>query len=161
MTSFTQSLTRIGSLIKGRKKNPDWSRVDEPDNILPSFNMFIVGFIVNVFLMMLAYVIMNDTLAVWIGTFLAMQHLPYPFEDQLAAFTAVVILFFNLIVIMFASITREPGGDDVVEMISDLDANTQERIVELEHTIDERLRRIEDEIGVPVLEVPDERLKAA
>lgn len=148
-------LVSLRAKLKGRKKNPDWSRVDEPDNILPSFMMFIVGFFVTIALAMFAYAFMNDSLAVWIGTFLALQHSALPFVDQLAAFTAIVIVLLNVIIITAFAILRPADGDDLVEMISDLDENINERIAEFEHTVDERIRLIEQDAIFPVTPEPE------
>lgn len=152
---FVKFLVNMRAKLKGRKKNPDWARVDEPDNILPSMMMFVVGFFVTVGMAMLAYVIMNESLAVWIGTFIALQHSALPFADQLAAFTAVVIVLLNVVIITAFAILRPADGDDIVEMLSDLDENTQERIVELEHTVDERIARIEQDAIFPVASEPE------
>ncbi len=143
---FAFLVKRVKARNARRKKNPDWSRVEEPDNILPSFMYYIVGVPLTGVLMMIAYSIMNGSLAVWIGTYLATLQGNLSFDDRLAGFTAVIILLINLVVIFAYSLNRVPDGDDIVEMISDHDENINERIAELERTMDDRMRVIETDM---------------
>lgn len=134
--------SRVISFLKRRKKNPDWARVDEPDNILPSFMIMIFGFIVSVLSMMAAYSFMTGALENWIASFLAAQTTDLPFNQLYAAFTAVLVLLIDFLILFALSVFRVADHDDIVEMVSDLDENIQERIVELENTLTERLDRI-------------------
>jgi hypothetical protein len=157
MTTLT--LSRLRTIIKARKKNPNWARVDEPDNILPSFTIMIFGLIMSAFSMMLVYLFMTGQIETWIANFLAAQKTSLAFDELYAVFTAALVFLIDLLILFALALFRVPDGDDIVEMISDLDENLQERIVELENTVSQKLDRIEREVDV--FEVPDDRIRSA
>jgi predicted PurR-regulated permease PerM len=136
--------------MRSRKKDPTWSRVDEPDNIIPSFMILIFGMVMSAFSMMFVYAFMTGAIETWIAQFLAAQHSTQSFNELYAAFTASLVFLIDFVILFAISLFRVADGDDIVEMISDLDANTQERIVELEQTIDARLLKIENEAGINI-----------
>jgi hypothetical protein len=147
MTTLTQSFrnSKFATWLKTRKKNPDWARVDEPDNILPTFMIMIFGLIISVFWMMIAYAFMTGQVETGIASFLSALKVDLPFDQLYATLTAVVILLINVLILFAGSAFRVASNDDIVEMISDLDENLQERIVELEQNVTTRLDRIEVE----------------
>jgi predicted PurR-regulated permease PerM len=154
MATLSQSFrnSKFATWLKTRKKNPDWARVDEPDNILPSFTIMIFGLILAVIWAMVAYAFMTGQIESAIAHILAAQKTDLTFDQLYAAFTSVVILLISIFVLFALSLFRVADNDDIVEMISDLDENVQERIVELESNVTERLERIERE-GVTFSEV--------
>ena len=145
-------LDKLRSTLKGRKaKGRDNIERSEPDEIIPAVVDVVSGVFLTAFFMMLAYSFMNGSLAEQIGTFLASQHSPLPFDEQLAAFTAAVIALCNLVVISAIMVTRTADNDDVVEVINDLGDQIDERFVEFENRIDERLHNIEQEFAISEL----------
>lgn len=147
MTTFARTLTRFRALLRLKKtKADDNIERHEPDRILPAAVDFIFGMVMTAFLMMFTYAFMNGSMAVWIGTYLAEQNSAFGFEDRFAAFTAASIALVNLIVITGVALTRVPNNEDVVETIGDLGDEINERFVELENRVDEKLSRIESEV---------------
>lgn len=147
MTTLTRSLTRFRALLRLKKtKADDNIERHEPDRIIPATVDFIFGMVMTAFLMMFTYVLMNGSLAMWIGTFLAHQDNAFGFEDRFAAFTAACIALVNLIVITGVALTRVPNNEDIVETLGDLGDEINERFAEFENRVDEKLTRIESEV---------------
>jgi hypothetical protein len=57
-----------------------------------------------------------------------------------------VIVMVDLMVATIFMFFSTADNDDVIEMISDLDANFQERIVELENSFNEKLENIKSDL---------------
>lgn len=146
MTTLPLQLSRFKTFLKTRKKNPDWARVDEPDNILPSFMIMVIGLALSVASAFFAYAFMTGQIETALAKILIQMNGDY--EQNYATLTAVLIVFIQLVIAFGTSLFRVPDGDDLVEMISDLDENHQERLVELENKIDERLGKIEREMDL-------------
>jgi low affinity Fe/Cu permease len=128
--------------LKKKKKNPDWARVEEPDMIVRPFTFIVVATILTAFLMLFTMNIMNGSLVYWAASFLTSLHSPLPFTQLYASFGVAIVFFACFVFILLVSIQMQPDNDDIVEMISDLDANIQERIVELDNKIDEKFDAI-------------------
>jgi len=93
-------ISKIRTLLRIRRKDADDNiERPEPDKFLYVFQDFTFGIIIAVFFAMLTYVIMNGSLAVWIGTYLAGIEIDAAFEERLALFTAVLFLLVSLVVI--------------------------------------------------------------
>lgn len=133
-------------LITPRKnKNPDWARVEEPDTIVKPVWLGIVGMVIAAFSMLAAWNVMTVSPIEWIATFLVSLNSEMPFDQLYAAFTSAVIVLVDLLVITIFMFFSTPDNDDVIEMISDLDSNIQERIVELENSFNEKLEAFKND----------------
>lgn len=124
---------------KKKNKNPDWARVEEPDTIVKPVWLGIVGLVIAAFSMLAAWNVMIASPISWIAYFLISLHSDMPFTQLYAAFTSAVIVLVDLVVITIFMFFSTADNDDVIEMISDLDANFQERIVELDNGINQKL----------------------
>lgn len=125
---------------KNGKKNPDWARVEEPDRF-DNLYLAIIGTVLTGFLMLLAYLVMSNNMIDLIAQYLASFNTTLTFNERLTIFGMGLIMFINLsITLLF--LAAPVSNDDIVEMISDLDSNTQERLVELEHNVTEHLNHI-------------------
>lgn len=131
------SLVRALRIQRSKAKNPDWARVDEPDFILPSLMYYVIGIPLISVLAMFTYVSLNGSLADSIAPLLL--PLSGPFEERLALFAAGVVIMLGVMVTLFVSITHKPDGDDLVEMMSDLDENIQEHLAEVEENVNKRI----------------------
>lgn len=131
---------------KDRKKNPDWSRIEEPDEIVKPMLIGIIGIVIAAFSMMTAWNVMTTSPTVWIATFLASLNSPLPFPQLYATFASAVIVMIDLFVTTIYIFFNVPGNEDVIEMISDLDSNIQERIVELENGLNQKIDAIKNDI---------------
>lgn len=127
-----------------RKKNPDWARVEEPDTIARPAMFAIFGVLITGFSMLAAFIVMTSDPIVLIAQFLA--SFGDDFTSIYAAFGAALIALVNLFIVTLFMFMAPADNDDVVEMISDLDANTQERFVEMENTIVQHCTSIEKAI---------------
>lgn len=136
------NLSKIFAALKNKKKNPDWARIEEPDVLLKNFEYVIYGVVITAFLVLLTWGVMSASPIIWIAQFLASLNSSLPFEQQLAAFGAAVIILINMLLTVIFMIFAPASNDDVVEMVSDLDGNIQDRIVELENTFNEQLNSI-------------------
>jgi hypothetical protein len=137
-TTFKTFFKRIAA----RKKNPDWARVEEPDEIIKPVLFGIVGMTIAAFSMMAAWTMMTISPMEWIASFLVSLHSDLPFEKLYATFASAVIVLVDLLIMIVFIFFGTPDNGDVIEMISDLDSNTQERIVELDNTLNEKLDAI-------------------
>jgi low affinity Fe/Cu permease len=135
-------LARIRAALKNRKKNPDWARVDEPETLLKGSQFAIFGVMITAFLVIITWTVMIGDPVQWIAHFLFALHSPLPFNQLLASFGVAVIVLINMLVTVIFILFAPVNNDDIVEMISDLDANIQERIVELENGTNEKLDEI-------------------
>jgi hypothetical protein len=148
MTTTTQEkvsgniFTRIRTALKNRRKNPDWARVDEPETLLMGSQYAIFGVMITAFLIIITWTVMIGDPVQWVAHFLIALNSPLPFNQQLASFGAAVIVLINMLVTVIFILFAPASNDDVVEMISDLDANIQDRIVEFENGVNERLDEI-------------------
>lgn len=130
---------------KSEKKNPDWARIEEPDTIIQPVQVGVIGVVITAFCMLFAYSVMTNSLMEWIASYLVQMQSNNPtatFTDLYAAFTAAIVFFAHLLVTVWFLFFMSASNDDIVEMISDLDSNTQERIVELDNTLNEKLDTI-------------------
>lgn len=141
MTTQTNPLKRFFASVKTRKKNPDWARVEEPDQIARPAMYAIFGVLITGFSMLTAFIVMTNDPIVLIAGFLS--SFGSDFASVYAAFGAALIALCDLFVATLFMLLAPADNDDVVEMISDLDANIQERIVELENNFNERIDRVE------------------
>lgn len=130
-------IMRALRIKQSEKKNPDWARVDEPDFILPSMMYYVVGIPLIVTLAMLSYAIINGSLAGIIAALIA--PLNGSLTERMGVFAAGTITMIGVMVTLFMSITHKPDGDDLVEMISDLDENIQEHLAEVEENVNKRI----------------------
>lgn len=144
MTTQTNIFKRFITAMKTRKKNPDWARVEEPDQIARPAMYAIFGVLIAGFSMLTAFIIVmtNDPILL-IAQFLS--SFGSDFASVYAAFGAAVIALCDLFVATLFMLLAPADNDDVVEMISDLDANVQERIVEMEQSFNEKLEAIKRE----------------
>src|SRR5689334_5733732 len=138
--------TRIRASLKNRKKNPDWARVEEPDMIMRPVQFIIMSLILISFLMLFAIYLMNGNLVQWVAAFLFSLNSPLSFTELYAAFSAAIVFLICFPVMLLLILTMQPDNDDIVEMMSDLDANFQERIVELENNVNEKLDAIKRDV---------------
>jgi len=161
MTTQTKSFPwyqKLRAAIKRSKaKGRDNIERSEPDEFTPAIVDIVAGVFLTAFFMMFAYAFMNGSLAVWIGTFLATQRSPLPYEELIAVFTAAVIALCNLVVISAIMVSRTADNDDVVEVVNDLGDQIDERFAEFENRVDDRLEKIEDNVFESGL--IDDRLK--
>lgn len=141
MTTTTNRLLTLFRLRRKRRADDDIER-PEPDRFLGVFQDFIFGIVITAFLMMFAYLLMNGSMAEWIGNFLAHQDNSFTFDERFAAFTAVLILLVNMVVIFGVALTRVPDNEDVVDAIGDQSDELNERFAELENRVDARLEHI-------------------
>lgn len=143
MTTQTKSLrlfSRLRAALRLRKAKADNDiERPEPDRIIPAVQDIVFGVVITAFLMMISYSIMNGSMAEWIGTFLAHQDSAYGFEERFAAFTAACVALVSMVVIFGVSLSREPGGDDIVDAIGDLADETNERFAEFEDRVNTQL----------------------
>lgn len=124
----------------GKKKNPDWARVEEPDTIIKPVTFAVFGVLITAFLVLLTYSMMMNSPIEMIAYFLA--SFDGEFNELYASFGVALIVLTNLLVTVLFMFFAPADNDDLVEMISDMDANTQERLVELENSVTEHLNRI-------------------
>jgi hypothetical protein len=131
---------------RNKNKNPDWARVEEPDTIVKPVWIGVVGLVIAAFSMLAAWNVMTISPIDWIAYFLVSLHSTMPFTQLYAAFTSAVIVMVDLMVATIFMFFSTADNDDVIEMISDLDANFQERIVELENSFNEKLENIKSDL---------------
>lgn len=134
---IARKIVQALGLKKSAEKNPDWARVDEPDFILPSLMYYVIGIPLISALAVFAYVTLNGSLADTLARLL--MPLAGSFEERLALLAAGIVIMIGLMVTLFVSITHKPDGDDLVEMISDLDENIQEHLAEVEENVNKRI----------------------
>jgi hypothetical protein len=134
--------TRIRAALKNKKKNPDWARVDEPETLLMGSQYAIFGVMITAFLVIIAWTAMIGDPIQWIAHFLFTLNSTLPFDQLLASFGGALIVLINMLVTVIFILFAPASNDDIVEMVSDLDANIQERIVEFESGVNERLDEI-------------------
>lgn len=147
-------IARALRIKRSKARNPDWARVDEPDFILPSLMYYVIGVPLIPVLAMLAYAVLNGSLADSIAPLLL--PLAGPFEERLALFAAGVVIMLGVMVTLFVSITHKPDGDDLVEMLSDHDENILERLAEVEETINKRIDSLISEGPVVLTHSPED-----
>ncbi len=127
--------------FNSKKKNSDWARVEEPDRF-DMVSLSIVGIVLTAFLMMLAQFMMTNNIVELIARYLASFDVPLTFNERLAVLGMGLIVFINLLITLIFVFFAPVSNDDIVEMLSDLDANFQERLVEHEASTTEHLNRI-------------------
>lgn len=138
---FKNFLVRVKK-NQSKKKNQDWARVEEPDTIIKPMMYLLVAIVIAGFSMLAAFQLMTKSPIEMIAYFLVSLHSDLPFEQLYAAFGSALIAMIDLTVMSLFLFLPSLENDDVIEMISDLDANIQERIVEFESSINERLDAI-------------------
>jgi hypothetical protein len=146
MTTQTNIFKRIVANVKAKRKNPDWARVEEPDTIARPAVYAVFGILIVGFSALAAFIVMTSSPLEAIALFLASFNSDLPFTELYAAFGAAVIVLVDLVVMTLFMLLAPADNDDLVEMISDLDANTQERFIELENTINEKLHSLKEEL---------------
>jgi hypothetical protein len=140
MATQTNLFKRLFTVKKSAKKNPDWARVEEPETTLQSATIAVFGVTITAFLVILTYSMMMNSPIEMIAYFLA--SFDGEFNELYASFAVAIIVLTNLFVTVMFMFFAPVSNDDIVEMISDLDSNTQERLVELEHNVTEHLNHI-------------------
>jgi hypothetical protein len=140
MTTATNFFKRLIAR-KDAKKNPDWARVEEPDRF-DMVTLSLIGIIITAFLILLAQIVLTNNMVEVTAYYLASFDTAMTFNERLAALGVGLITFINLFITMIFVLFAPVSNDDIVEMISDMDANTQERFVELENNVTEHLNRI-------------------
>ncbi len=133
---------RLAVTFKSKKKNPDWARVDEPDSIARPAVFAIFGMLIIAFSVLMAFVVMTSSPVYVVASFLVSLHSTLPFTQLYATFGGALIVMIDLVVMTIFLMFSPADNDDLVEMISDMDANTQERFVELENTFNEKLNAL-------------------
>lgn len=139
---FSRSFARIRTALKNRKKNPGWARVEEPETFLRDAQMVIYGVTITAFLVIFTWVAMIGSPIQWVAHFLYAMNSTLPFDQLYASFGVALIVLINVVVTVIFIMFANSNNDDIVEMISDLDANLQERIVEFENSVNTRLDEI-------------------
>ena len=145
MATTTNLFKRFAVSLKNKKKNPEWARVDEPDTIARPAVFAVFGMLIIAFTVLMAFIVMTTSPVHAVAAFLASLPSSLPFNQLYAAFGAALIVLIDLVVMTLFMLLSPADNDDLVEMISDLDANLQERIVELEHSFNEKLQTLRDE----------------
>lgn len=146
MTTQTNIFKRIVTNMKAKKKNPDWGRVEEPDTIARPAVYAVFGILIVGFSALAAFIVMTSSPLESIALFLASFNSELSFTELYAAFGAAVIVLVDLVVMTLFMLLAPADNDDLVEMIGDLDDNTQERFVELEHNMNEKLHELKEEL---------------
>lgn len=145
--------TRLRLAVRKRRRAADDNiERHEPDRIIPVFMDFLFGIVITAMLAMLAYSFMNGSMANWIANFLAAQDNAFTFEERFAAFTAILIVLTNMVIIFGIALTRVPDNEDVIETISDLGEEIDERFAEFENrTANEidQVRKMVDDLVTP------------
>jgi len=144
MATTTNIFKRFTSTLKNKKKNPDWARVDEPDSIARPAVFAIFGVMIAAFSVLMAFAVMTTSPAHVVASFLVSLHSELSFTQLYAAFGGALIVMIDLVVTTIFMMFSPADNDDIVEMLSDLDANVQERIVELEQSFNEKLNEIKE-----------------
>ncbi len=144
MTASTNLFKRIAVSLKSKKKNPDWARVEEPDAIARPALFAIFGMVIIGFSVLTAFVVMTSSPAYVIASFLVSLNSDIPFPQLYAAFGAALIVMIDLVVMTIFLMFAPADNDDIIEMISDLDSNTQERLVELEQSVGMKVDELKD-----------------
>lgn len=136
--------TNIFKRIFTRKKNPDWARINEPDEVTKPLVYALFGMVFMSFSALVALNVLTMPMSPvhWVAYFLASFNSDLPFNYQLAAFGAALIVLIDLFVLTVFLMFAPADNSELADMISKLDDNTQERFVELEHTFIERLDEI-------------------
>lgn len=140
MATQTNLFKRLFTAKKSAKKNPDWARVEEPDTILKPVTFAVFGVLITSFLVILTYSMMMNSPIEMIAYFLA--SFDGEFNELYASFAVALIVLTNLLVTVLFMFFSPADNDDIVEMLRDLDANFQERMVEHEQNTSEHLNRI-------------------
>jgi hypothetical protein len=134
--------TNIFKRIFTRKKNPDWARINEPDEVAKPVVYGLFGVFIMAFSVLAAFNMLTVSPVHWVAYFLASFNSDLPFNYQLAAFGAALIVLIDLVVLTVFLMFAPADNSELADMISELDNNTQERLVELEHTFSEQLDEI-------------------
>jgi len=148
---------RTKALNAKRKKNPDWSRIDAPDTFLQPFVLLMFVLFISVFAGMANYAFAEPgSLEYDIARFLVPFIEPgQSFYQVYAVFTFAVLVLVELVVYSLMAVMGEPDHHDIIGMITDLDCNTQDRIAELERTVDDRMRVLETDMVITSPEAPE------
>lgn len=125
-----------------RKKNPEWARINEPDEVAKPLVYGIFGVFIMAFSVLAAFNVLTISPVHWVAHFLASFNSDLPFDYQLAALGAALIVLIDLVVLTVFLMFAPADNNELADMISELDDNTQERIVELEQTFNEKLDEI-------------------
>jgi uncharacterized membrane protein len=130
-----------------RKKNPDWSRIEEPENFLKNVFLTVITLIITGVLGTLAINILSspDDALVRFANFL--HNYGDDFNKVYAAFSVALMAMVNLLVLIIFIMFGHSDEDDVVEMLSDFDAAFNERLAETEHILGEKLDDLYVQIG--------------
>lgn len=141
MTTITQ---RFRSLIANRKqnKNPDWARIEEPENFLKNVELtFIVLIITGLFGSLAMHFLASPADAVT-GFANFLHQYGDDFNKVYASFSVALLAMVNLLLLVIFILFGHSDEDDVVEMLADFDAAFNERIAEVEQSVNEKLDTI-------------------
>lgn len=153
--SFKKFIQRFALFTKrlqmrnSKRKNPDWSRIDEPDTFLQPFVLLMFTLAITAFAGMVNFAFAEPgSLETSIAEFLT----PYvtagrPFYQVYGAFTFALLAIVEAAAYMFIAIMGEPDHHGIVGMIDDLDVNTQDRIAELDKDLQDRLDQISAQVS--------------
>lgn len=124
-------LVRLRNFFRVRKsKATDDIERSEPETILQSTQDAVFGFFLAAVWSMVAYAFMTDQAVEFLARILIVMR--GPFEERLAVLTAVLVLFADVLVAFAVAINREPGGNDIVDVVNDLGGQIDERFAEQE-----------------------------
>lgn len=131
-------LNRLGT---GKKKNADWARIEEPDTLLRGVFLSVAVLVITGLFSALAmnFLVSPDDALIRFALFL--KGYGNNFSTTYANFSIALITLINLTLLVIFIVLGHSDEDDVIEMISDLDAAFNERLSEMEHVI---VNRIDD-----------------
>jgi hypothetical protein len=141
--------SRFKSFIANRKqnKNPDWARIEEPENFLKNTFLTVIVLVLTGLFGALAANILASPDEAMLRFVQFLRGYGTDFDKVYASFSVALIAMINLLLLVIFIVFGHSDEDDVVEMLSDFDAAINERIAEVEHTITERLDDINIQMG--------------
>jgi len=144
---FNTFVSRIRTAIAKRQARSKrlWARVEEPDQIIRPFwfGLFTLVFTALASMMIYNLFTVDGGPVTWIASLLATTANGSQYSQVYAAFGIALISLINLTIYSVYAFFAHADEDDVIEMISDLDANIQERLTEIENGITTRLDKID------------------
>lgn len=142
MTALTLDRMKTFFVKRFKLNKKFWARVEEPDTLVRGVEVSVYGLILTAALAVLAWYILSERVVTDVATFLVSFNVPN-FAQIYSAFGVALVILTNMLVTLIIVLFGTADNADVIEMISDLDSNTQERLTEINNQISERLDRIE------------------
>lgn len=132
-----------------RRKNPDWSRISEPDTFIQPFTLLIYELLITVTAGMINYTFATPgSLETAIARFLVPYIKPgQSFWQTYAVFTFALVALIEMIAFTFIASIGEPDHHDLAGMILSLDESTQSHISDLDETTNSQLDQISKDIS--------------